>query len=327
MEIVINAVQFIALLLVMWFSSGMVVMGVHRIAKSARVSTFIVSFFVLGVFTSITEFSIGINSILQNRPEIFVGNLIGGSFVLMMLAVPLLAILNRGIALDRHIGLRKLLLFLFLILSPAIVTLDRVVTYDDAILLIILYGVFIYFLNGDRGDKKTDTSRARSLSVPQARSVGKILLDVAKVAIGIVLIYFASSLLITTTVSVAGMIGVPALFISLLAVSIGSNIPEIVIAICSVKHKHSEIAFGDYIGSASLNPVIFGVLTLFYGEFALEVALSGIPFLIMLLAYGFFFMFVRSKKQISVYEGLVLFAIFIFFVLIQLSELIHTAAV
>ena len=65
-----------------WVGSGLAIRSVERISQSLKVSSFAVSFLVLGLFTSISELSVGINSIMENDPEIYVGNLIGASIVL-----------------------------------------------------------------------------------------------------------------------------------------------------------------------------------------------------------------------------------------------------
>src|SRR3546814_1257025 len=64
------------------------------LAKKIHISSFAFSFFVLGILTSIPEMAVGLNAISQNRPEIFVGNLLGSIIILFLVIIPLLALVN-----------------------------------------------------------------------------------------------------------------------------------------------------------------------------------------------------------------------------------------
>src|SRR3989344_1820060 len=92
-HLAIYALSFIGI----WIGSGLAISSVERLSKILRVSSFAVSFIVLGFFTSVSELSVGVNSILENDPEIYVGNLIGASIVIFILIIPLLAIAGHNI--------------------------------------------------------------------------------------------------------------------------------------------------------------------------------------------------------------------------------------
>nr|MDQ3014986.1 hypothetical protein [bacterium] len=93
---------------ILWLSSGLIISGVERLSKDAKVSRFAISFLLLGMLTSIPEISIGINSIIEGTPEIFVGNLVGASFVILVFIIPLLATFNKGIRLNQHLQPKRL---------------------------------------------------------------------------------------------------------------------------------------------------------------------------------------------------------------------------
>src|SRR3989344_2032781 len=80
-----------------WIGSGLAIGSVERLSKILRVSSFAVSFLVLGLFTSMGELSVGVNAVLENDPEIYVGTLIGASIVIFTLIIPLLAITGNKI--------------------------------------------------------------------------------------------------------------------------------------------------------------------------------------------------------------------------------------
>ena len=106
-------------------------------------SSFFASFFILGLFTSITEIMVGLNAYLNNTPEIFLGNLIGSSVVIYLLVIPLLAILGRNIYLNHSVSLHNIILSGVVVGLPAFFTLDDSFSNLDAAICILVYGAFL----------------------------------------------------------------------------------------------------------------------------------------------------------------------------------------
>ena len=69
-----------------WIGSGLAIKSVEKLANFLNISSFMVSFVVLGLFTSIGELSVGVNALIEQDPEIYVGSLIGASIVLFLLS-------------------------------------------------------------------------------------------------------------------------------------------------------------------------------------------------------------------------------------------------
>src|SRR4030042_5741949 len=89
---------------VIWYGAGLIISAVDKISKKSNISKFAVSFFILGLLTSTPELAVGINSIADHDPEIFVGNLLGGIIVIFLLIVPILAIMGNGIKLAHQLN-------------------------------------------------------------------------------------------------------------------------------------------------------------------------------------------------------------------------------
>lgn len=313
MDIALNIFLFFAACLVLWKASEMVVFGIEKFSSNLRLSSFVTSFLILGILTSITEISVGINSILNKNPEIFVGNLIGGSFVILLLIIPILAIFNKGITLKNHLSQEKLLLFLFIIICPSLLILDGRVSRYDALLLLSLYGLFFYFFQKQHSILKNIVSIE-----PSQKNIKTI----AKVILGIALVYFSANILVDKTIFFAEISEIPPFLISLLVLAIGTNLPEIIIAINSIRKKRSEIAFGNYVGSAATNSLLFGIFTLVNGSFEINKNAFDYTFLVILFGYILFFLFARSKERITSIEGLILLLTFLFFLLLQTTEIL-----
>jgi cation:H+ antiporter len=309
----INILWFLIGFAVLAKSSELVMAGVENFSQNSKISKFASSFFILGVLTSLSEMSVGLNAVIEKKPDVFVGNLIGASFVIMMLIIPLLAIFNKGVNLKDHLSPSKLACFLILIISPSLVLLDGTVSYYDAFLLLFLCGAFFYMF-------QKDASVLESLKAKKdKRELGKSIL---KITIGAVLIFIASKLLVDSTIYFAAFFNIPSFLISLILLSVGTNIPELTIAFKSVKKKVPEIAFGDYIGSSTINVLLFALLTLLHGPFAVAASGFNITFFILIAGYALFFIFGRTKNRISPLEGLLLLLVYVIFLSFQFTEII-----
>ncbi|MGL5831342.1 MAG: sodium:calcium antiporter [Candidatus Altimarinota bacterium] len=314
---VLNILFFLAGFAILAKSSELVMNGVENFSNSSKISKFASSFFILGILTSLSEMSVGLNAVIEKKPEVFVGNLIGASFVIMMLIIPLLAIFNKGVNLKDHLSPAKLACFLILIISPSLILLDGLVTYYDALLLLFLCGAFFYMFQKDAA--VLDNLKAKKNKKELSKSI-------LKIAIGAVLIFVASKLLVDSTIYFAAFFGVPSFLVSLIVLSVGTNIPELTIAFKSVNKKVPEIAFGDYIGSSTVNVLLFGLLTLLHGPFAVAASGFDITFFILIIGYTMFFVFGRTKSRISPLEGLILLLIYLVFLAFQATEIFILSA-
>lgn len=309
---------FCAACAVIWQASKYVIRGIEIFSKSFRVSSFAVSVFLLGILTSLSELSVGTQAALRGTPEVFVGNLIGGSYVLLLFIIPLLVLLNRGITIKNHLTPKELVVFLLLIVSPSFLVLDGAVSFYDALFLLMLYGAFFYLF-----EKSSRLSR-RALEAEQRRGFDRaaILRSLGFIVGGALLIYASSVVLVDSLMAVAAALHASSFYLSLVVLPFGTNLPELAIAFRSVMRRESDVAFGDYVGSAAANPLIFAGLSLAVGPYAVQDAGFSATLALIVLGYGLFFAFARTKNRISVTEGLVLLCVFLLYLVADIGRMV-----
>lgn len=299
-------------LIVLWLGAGLIVYSLDNIAQKLSISAFAASFSILGILTSIPEISVGINSIIEKKPEIFVGNLIGASVVLFLLVIPLLAILGNGVSLTHHMTPSKLILSLYTVGLPAFVIMDGSLTILESILLILIYLILLFILEKKKG---------LFVNFKAKLSAGKnvVFQDLAKIIVGAFVVYMASNILVEKTILFSQLLGVSPFILSLLGLSIGTNLPEITIALRAARSGKKEIALGDYIGSASANTLIIGFLTLINRQTLFLQNHFLITFAFTIIGLTLFYYFTRSKNDISRKEGIILFILYLVFILMELT--------
>lgn len=299
---------FISFLL-LWIGSGIAVSVISKVAHSLRMSSFFVSFFVLGLFTSIAEITVGISAHINNEPEIFVGNLIGGSVVLFLLVIPLLAAVGDGIKLSHSFDVKDLISAVVVVGFPAFLSLDNEISYIDALVCIIFYCYFIF----TQQKKAHSIERVVHINIKQTTLYGSLL----QVLGAVILIFIASTILVNQTKIIGELLGISPFVISVLVISIGTNIPEISIAVRAILAKRKDIAFGDYLGSATLNTLELGILSIM-GNTPINADGSNYSILIFLIGLGFFVYFAKTHHTFSRQEGAILLAIYGVFVICEL---------
>src|SRR3990167_10571138 len=140
---IVQLLLYIVSFLLIWYSAGLIVTSVDRLAHKLNLSAFAVSFFLLGILTSVPELSVGINSLIERKPEIFVGNLIGGIIVIFLLIIPVLAVFGNGVKLTHQMSRDHLVFALFVIVIPSIFTLDGSISQVEGLLSVFLYAVLL----------------------------------------------------------------------------------------------------------------------------------------------------------------------------------------
>lgn len=309
MELLTSLGLFILSFVLLWIGSGLAVHAITKISYSLRMSSFFVSFFIMGIFTSLTEIMVGVNAVISNQPEIFVGNLVGSSIVVFLLVVPLLAVLGNGVNLNHSFRFKDLVTATLVVGFPALLTLDNRITLVDVLICLILYVYFAFI------QEKNNQTLSKLVMVKFTRST--IYVNLAKILVAIVLVFFASSILVQQTSVLANLFGASPFIISILVISIGTNIPELSIAIRAVLAQKKDIAFGNYLGSATLNTLELSLLGLISAKpiAALGSNFSVIAFLSGLIAFLYF---AKSQKTISRIEGLVLLFFYLLFLVFEL---------
>ncbi len=323
MTVLVHLLLFVLSAGVVWFFAGMLIESVNNVAKRFHQSGFTVAFFVLGFLTSISEISVMVNSSINQTPQISAGNLVGASFVILLFIVPLLAIVGKGVQLRNTLRHKYLAIALFAVALPALLMLDGSVSRSEGVMCFLLYGTLIYFIRKEHSKSAPEIVVAVSEElIDRKKATAK---DVIKIVIGAAFIFISGHLLVDEAGYFSQVLSIPSSIIGLVLLSIGTNIPELVIAVRSVLKKHKDIAFGDYLGSTVTNTLVFAFLPWINGKFSVEPSEFIDAAVLMVIGLVGFFFFAKSKNKITRREGFALIAVYGAFLVIQAINLVRFA--
>lgn len=307
----INLVIYLLAFIFIWFGAGLTVSSASKFSSKLKLSPFAFSFVFLGLLTSTPEFSVGLQAVANKRPEIFAGNLLGGIVVLFLVIIPLLAFFGKGINLKHEMDKKTLMATFGVILAPSLFILDKKITTLEGIIMIVLYVALLFLVERKNGifDKKNE----QLLNI-KAYSYK----DLFKILLGIGIIFVSSNLIVEETIYFAGFLNISAFYIGLIVIALGTDLPEMTLAVRSVISGKREIAMGDYIGAGAASTLMFGIFTLLHGGEIITASNFFITLVFIITALGLFYFFSYTKNFISRTNGITLLGIYLIFLAIEL---------
>lgn len=314
----------LAAFFVMAKAADFLVRALVNLGKIFRVSSFALSFVLLGLTTSLPEFFIGVYSIADGIPRLSLGNLLGGVIILLTLIMGLNGLLSGKITLNgkfaryslckilprvpgcHHLELHDLGIVGALLLAPALLLLDGTLSRLDGVVLAVLYVFFIWYYlrepqhqGEDNGETKPSISKNSALFFVSAA----VLVAVTRVVVD------SSEVLLTR-------FQVPPFIFGLIALSIGTNLPELTIMLRARKRAR-DVSVGNALGSAAANTLLLGFLAIVSPLGNLTRADMRISIGALALTVILFVIFFRTRSALSRKESAALVLLYVLFIIVQ----------
>lgn len=296
----------IVLFVILGYGADLVISNLKEIGKSLGLKLFFLGI-ILGLITSLPEFSVGVNSIIRDIPAVSAGNLLGGIIVLMSLILGLNILFNREIITDGKII--NLIPFFILILIPFFLSLDGIIGGIDGVILMLSYLFTVWFLY-----KKNQPKIIPSLEMINRREISR---EIFFMAVGLVLIVVSSSLIVRLAENFLEVFSISPLLVGVLIFSLGTNLPELSISFKAWRKKNSELSISNLLGSAAANIFVLGVVASMQKieiKINQEFCLIASTFLVLIALFAIFY---RSQKKFSFFEGLAFVLVYILFLFAQ----------
>jgi cation:H+ antiporter len=298
-----SIILYLASFIMIWFGSGFIIQSINSVSKNIRITPFALSFFILGILTSIPEFAVGLTAVAHQDAPIFVGNLIGGIPVIFLFVIPILALFGNGIKLTHSLSKRSLIFTLVVIAAPAALSLDGRVTNVEGVFLILLY-LSLFFAIQVRSKNAIKKKHRLSFSWK----------SLVKLIFGAAVVFLSGQVIVEKTIFFSQILHISPFIVSILALSFGTNLPELSLAIRSVVSGKNEIALGDYLGSAAANTLLFGIFTLLVSGEVIPTQDFSKTFVFILIGLASFYVITIHEKRFTRIKALLLLAVYAAFV-------------
>ena len=305
LEIVLLLIGFVLIVK----ASDVLIDCASSIALLCKVPKMLIALTIVSFGTCAPEVAISFNSVAANNGSMALANVIGSCIVNILLIIGIAAIVNPIKV--KNSTVKKELPILFLITSIFFVLLmDRLFNPNtptsfsrfDGAVLILSFGIFVYYLIRLLKNKKQDQGGVeKKYNLPVA-----LILFV----ISTIVIIYSSDLIVDNALSLAERIHVSPKIITMIAVVVGTSLPELVMTVTSTKRGEFDMAIGNIIGTNIFNIcIVLGLPILIYGDLEL-VDFSFIDIFVVLLSSFLLYLFASSEKEISKKEGIIMLVVF-----------------
>ncbi|MBA4252283.1 MAG: sodium:calcium antiporter, partial [Chlorobiaceae bacterium] len=285
-------IYFILGLIALVVGADLLVKGASKLAAALGISALVIGLTVVAYGTSSPELAVSLQSSLEGKADLAVGNVVGSNIfnVLFILGVSALiiplVISNQLIKIDVPIMIGATILLLLFSLNGKISKIEGIIFLSIA----MLYTVFALRLGKNTLSEKEKIEAAEAST--KEKRVKNIFIDVGYIIVGLAFLIIGSDLLVDSAVIFAKYFGVSEMIIGLTIVAVGTSLPEVATSIVAAIKGQRDIAVGNIIGSNIFNIVfILGVSSIvsisglnvnvaminFDIPFALAIAIACLP--------------------------------------------------
>jgi cation:H+ antiporter len=248
-------------LLLLLVGGASLVRGASGIAQAFNVPNIVIGLTVVAFGTSAPELVINVTGALQGKTDLAFGNAVGSNLANFGLVLGLAAIMSpiylQGQVIRREVPFLLLITAILLVmvwdapLSGTQALLDR----GDAIILFLLFTVFVYFMIRDFISEENDPLLAEGDNL-SAKASGNTLVNSALLIIGLVLLVVGGEMTIDNGVAVAKIMGVSEVVIGMFVLAVGTSLPELVTSGIAAYKKETDLALGNIVGSNIFNSLV-----------------------------------------------------------------------
>ncbi len=305
----------------------------EKLGLALGLSPFIVGVTIVSLGTSFPELFTSITAVMQNTPTIVVANAIGSNIANILLVVGFSALIGGKLVVTKSLIDLDLPLLAVgtVILLVAIYPFtgdpeaEIMITRPESVVLIfgyVIYFIYTIFSNPQEAEDHLEVLPSRKErrehivkeeKKKKNNGVKFGFKDFVLLIIGILLLAFGSKYLIHSVIELSEIYKIAVGAISIIAVAIGTTLPELFVSVKAARQGNSELALGNIFGSNIFNSFIVIGIPGLISDLPLdsETYRIGVPFL---LFSTLLFVISGISRKIHAYEGafyLLLYFVFI----------------
>ncbi|MEK7566987.1 MAG: sodium:calcium antiporter [Patescibacteria group bacterium] len=305
---------FLASFLFLVRSSSALVKSLTGLARLLGISEYLVAFILMSFATSIAELFVGISSAVSGSPSLSLGNIFGANLLNITLIIGAASFIHGGIELESKISRSNFWLIFVLSLFPLLLGADGVISRADGIILLASFAIYIWHILGEK-EYFSKTVDHRPLGIAGLTGAARDLL-VFFAAIAILLA--SSAALVWSGAKIADFMAFTLFSFGAIFISLGTTLPELAFGVRAALSKRGSMAVGNSLGSVAFNSAfIVGIVSLIR-----PIVINGLNqfFFVagaFIVAFILFNIFVYSRTFISKREGVLLFAVYFAFLLLE----------
>ncbi len=292
-------------------AADILVDNASNIALKFKVPKMLIALTIVSFGTCAPEIAISFTSISSKNGMMALANVIGSCVVNVLLIIGLSAFI-RPIKI-KNLTIKKELPLLFIITTGfAVMILDTlfnpatsdILSRADGIILMLMFSMFVFYLIKMVRNKKDEKIEESSLK-------SNIWVSSLYLLLSILVIVFSSDLIVNNAIRLAENLNISEKIVTMVAIVIGTSLPELVMTVTAAKKNEFEMAIGNIIGTNIFNIcIVLGLPIAIFGDLKLT-NFNIIDILALFLSSGLLYIFAKSEKEITKKEGIIMMLVFL----------------
>jgi len=218
------------------------------IAVRFGIPAIIIGVTVVAFATSAPEIAVSVNSALEGRAGLALGNVVGSNIANILLILGLSALIT-PVKLKKRIIRLDVPVMIAVTAVVFIMALDRAISRWDGAVLLLLFVVFLVFqVQQSRQNKNRDGISGKNREA--GRPVPKQLLFMLA---GFAMLILGADWVVESAINFARTWGLSELVIGLTIVALGTSLPEVATSMVAAWKNEPDISVGNVIGSNIFN--------------------------------------------------------------------------
>ena len=293
--------------------SDQAIRGAETVARARRVPPVVIGLTLTSIGTSLPEIATNVAAGLSSRAGVdasglLVGNIVGSCFSQVTLLLGLTGLLAASLK-EPPGFLRDGAMLMIAAALMLAVCLDGVATPGEALALLAVYGAYLTLVLRAGLAEATSAPAPSAEGELEAPSLGW---EVVRTLVGLVVVLLCAELVVGQAADLARQLGLDESLIGL-GLGIGTGLPELAVAVQSVRRGSADIGVGNLIGSNITDPLLsFSAGALLHPVTVSPVVLR-FDFPVWLVSSAVALVFVWTHDHLSRRESVLLLAIFVGF--------------
>ncbi len=299
------------------------VRGAVALGRWMGLSPLVVGILIIGVATSMPEMVISVEAVLLGHPEIAIGNIIGSNSANIMLVLALTALVRPMHHQPRALVPDGLIVGGVALLFVALGFTGRISLPEGLIML----GGLVAYMAWEFTRTRRETKLAREVEEELEEASAHPVLDHPAMAfilvvVGLGMLVYGGDVFLRGATAVADLFGVSKGVIGLTLVALGTSAPELASSLVAARHGHSDVAYGNIVGSNIINVLGVGGAAAVAGALPFPPVMAGFDGPVMLAATLLMIFFFHSRAGLTRMRGLLLFASYVLYISVR-ATLLH----
>ena len=289
------------------------VRGGIALGRNMHMSPHMVGLVIVGFGTSMPELAVSINAVRSGTAPIAVGNVVGSNIANLWLILPVAALIMPIVKPGRLLFPDGAVLLAACIAIPVIgMQFDIIPRWQGAVMLAILLALgFGEYLRTRRELKQQELFEEEPVIVAPEEVPTHLYVALLMTLAGLGAVIYGADLLVEGASQAARVMGVSEAFIGLSVVAIGTSLPELAGSGMAAWRGHSDLAYGNVIGSSIFNALCVLGAAIAVGPVSIPHEIVTVDSLVMIFAVVMTLVFTATRRGLSRFEALIMLGFYV----------------